>query len=283
MIFNVIWTLLLYRGAQINTGYFPYDSGRVRQPVGRPTCWPRSARTTNEVLETVGILLQIGVVLGFLASSSTPSTCTSSWRRSTWSSRAGRDALGPLLPMYTGGKPDRLRGPRRRRRVRPRQDRGLHLEGPARLRHLHRVRPLPVAVPGLEHRQAAVAQAADHGPARPRATPRRRTCWPAARTPTRPRWPRCPTRPRPRRSGRWSARPRATRTGTRPTRRRHRPRRAVVLHHLRRLRRAVPGRHRARRPHRRHAPLPGADRVVVPGRARRAVQEPGEQGQPVGR
>ena len=39
--------------------------------------------------------------------------------------------------------------------LRPRQGRGLHLEGDARLRDLHRVRPLPVAVPGVEHRQAA--------------------------------------------------------------------------------------------------------------------------------
>ena len=46
---------------------------------------------------------------------------------------------------------------------------------------------------------------------------------------------------------------------------RHRPRRAVVVHNLRRVRRAVPGRHRAHRPHRRHAPLPGDDGVGVPG------------------
>jgi ferredoxin len=55
------------------------------------------------------------------------------------------------------------RRPRRGRRARRRQGRGLHLEGPARLHHLHRVRPLPVAVPGLEHREAALAQAARHG------------------------------------------------------------------------------------------------------------------------
>ncbi len=68
----------------------------------------------------------------------------------------------------------------------------------------------------------------------------------------------------------------------RADRRRHRPRGAVELHHLRRVRRAVPGGHRARRPHHRHAPLPGADRVGVPVRAGRPVQEPGEQGQPLG-
>ena len=43
----------------------------------------------------------------------------------------------------------------------------------------------------------------------------------------------------------------------------------------------VPGRHRARRPHRRHAPLPGAGRVELPRRAQPAVQGPGGQGQPV--
>ena len=50
--------------------------------------------------------------------------------------------------------------------------------------------------------------------------------------------------------------------------RRHRPRRAVVVHQLRGLRRAVPGRHRAHRPHRRHAPPPGDDRVRLPDRGR---------------
>ena len=49
------------------------------------------------------------------------------------------------------------------------------------------------------------------------------------------------------------------------------------LHHLRRVRRAVPGRHRAHRPLRGHAPQPGDDRVGVPGRTGRPVQERGEQ------
>ena len=64
-------------------------------------------------------------------------------------------------------------------------------------------------------------------------------------------------------------------------RRGHRHRRAVVVRDVRRLRRAVPGRHRARRPHHRHAPLPGAGRVELPRRAQPAVQGHGEQGQPV--
>ena len=62
----------------------------------------------------------------------------------------------------------------------------------------------------------------------------------------------------------------------------HRPRRAVVVHHLRRLRRAVPGRHRARRPHRRHAPLPGADGVGLPRGGRHHAAQPRARRRPVG-
>ena len=78
-------------------------------------------------------------------------------------------ALGALQPMTVRRQADRLRGPGRGRRLRRLPGRALLLEGPARLLHLHRVRPLPVAVPRLEHRQAALPEAADHVAARPRA------------------------------------------------------------------------------------------------------------------
>ena len=76
-------------------------------------------------------------------------------------SRWPRAPAGDVL----GHREDRLRGPRRRRRLRPWPDRGLHLEGPARHGDLHRVRSLPEPVPGVEHREAAEPQAHDHGPA----------------------------------------------------------------------------------------------------------------------
>ena len=76
-------------------------------------------------------------------------------------------ALGAAAAPRARGQADRLRGSARGGVLRPRQDRGLHLEGHARLRDLHRVRSLPEPVPGVEHRQAALAEAADHGPARP--------------------------------------------------------------------------------------------------------------------
>ena len=179
--------------------------------------------------------------------------------------------------------------------------RGLHLEGAARLLDVHRVRPLPVAVPGVEHREAAVAQAAHHGAARPR---RRQGALPAGAGHHDGDAEKVPgggvdgvpgvrtAHGRRRRVVSWadcrsSATPATTRDsahGVQPARpgRRHRPGRAVVVHDLRRVRRAVPGRHRARRPHHRHAALPDAHRVGVPERARRAVQEPRGQGQPVG-
>ena len=70
--------------------------------------------------------------------------------------------------------PRRHRRPRRGLGARRRQGRGLLVEGHPRLHDLHRVRPLPVAVPGLEHREAALAQAADHRAARPHVRQARR-------------------------------------------------------------------------------------------------------------
>jgi Fe-S oxidoreductase len=64
MIFLVIATLLIYRGAQINTGDFPYAHGAfASQLVGH---WLAPAgRTANMAIETTFILLQLAVILGF--------------------------------------------------------------------------------------------------------------------------------------------------------------------------------------------------------------------------
>src|SRR5216683_2472274 len=65
MIFGVIATLLLYRGAQINTGVFPYPHGAfASQIVGH---WLAPLGTgVNSVLEVVFLLAQLAVILGFL-------------------------------------------------------------------------------------------------------------------------------------------------------------------------------------------------------------------------
>ena len=67
-----------------------------------------------------------------------------------------------------------------------------------------------------------------------------------------------------------------------PRARGHRRRRAVGLHDVRSVRRAVPGRHRARRRHHRHAPLRGADRVPLPLRGWPHAAQRREPGRPMG-
>ncbi|GAA4410703.1 hypothetical protein GCM10023168_30670 [Fodinibacter luteus] len=65
MIFNVIWTMLLFRGAGVATGNFPYGEaafashavGALIEPLGEDAA---------TVLEHVGLLLHIGVMLAFL-------------------------------------------------------------------------------------------------------------------------------------------------------------------------------------------------------------------------
>jgi Fe-S oxidoreductase len=63
-IFLVVATLLLYRGAQINTGDFPYPHGAfASQIVGH---WLRPlGRGANSAIETTFILLQLAVILAF--------------------------------------------------------------------------------------------------------------------------------------------------------------------------------------------------------------------------
>ncbi len=132
--------------------------GAVLHPLGH---------TANEWIETVALLLHIGVMLVFLLIVLHSKHLHIGLAPLNVTFKRLPNALGPLLPGRVQGRADRLRGSRRGRGAGPRQDRGLHLEGLPRLHHLYRVRPLPVAVPGVEHRKAVVAQARHHEPARP--------------------------------------------------------------------------------------------------------------------
>jgi Fe-S oxidoreductase len=64
MIFLVIATLLLYRGAQINTGDFPYAHGAFASQIVGHWLAPLGYGV-NSVLETVFLLAQIGVIMAF--------------------------------------------------------------------------------------------------------------------------------------------------------------------------------------------------------------------------
>jgi len=65
MIFLVIATLLIYRGAQINTGDFPYSHGAFASQVLGHWFAPLG-RSANMAIETTFVLLQLAVILGFL-------------------------------------------------------------------------------------------------------------------------------------------------------------------------------------------------------------------------
>jgi Fe-S oxidoreductase len=65
MIFLVVATLLIYRGAQINTGVFPYPHGAFASQIVGHALAPLGYGT-NAVLEVTFILLQIAVVMVFL-------------------------------------------------------------------------------------------------------------------------------------------------------------------------------------------------------------------------
>ena len=103
MIFLVIATLLLYRGAQINTGFFPYPHGAFASQIVGHWLHPLGAGV-NSVLEAVFILGQLAVILGFLVFVTyskhlhiflAPLNVLFSRRPS---------ALGALEPMRSGGK-----------------------------------------------------------------------------------------------------------------------------------------------------------------------------------
>src|SRR6266545_3238008 len=104
MIFNVLWSLLLYRGAQVNTGNFPFPRGAFASEAVAKMLKPLG-RTANDVIETAGLLVALGIVLAFLVlvmHSKHLHIFTAPFNVA-FSRRPL--ALGALLPVYSGGKP----------------------------------------------------------------------------------------------------------------------------------------------------------------------------------
>lgn len=116
MIFNVIWTLLLYRGAKINleeyagdaeaagmTGGFASQAvAKVLEPLGP---------TTNAWLETIGLWLHVGVILGFLVLVLNSKHLHIFTAPLNVGASRRPNALGPLLPMYSDGERINLEDP----------------------------------------------------------------------------------------------------------------------------------------------------------------------------
>ncbi|MGI5153865.1 (Fe-S)-binding protein [Microbispora sp. CA-102843] len=97
MIFNVIWTMFLFRGAAVNTGNLPYESGAFASDA------VAKILPDSEVLEAVGLLLHIGVMLVFLVFvvNSKHLHIFTAPLNVLFSRRP--DGLGPAQPMRSGG------------------------------------------------------------------------------------------------------------------------------------------------------------------------------------
>ncbi len=103
MIFWVIATLLVYRGAQINTGNFPYPSNWAFASNWVADVLP-SGLEANEIIETVFLLLNVAVILGFLVLVVYSKHLHIFLAPFNVGFSRRPNALGPLLPMYSGTK-----------------------------------------------------------------------------------------------------------------------------------------------------------------------------------
>jgi Fe-S oxidoreductase len=104
MIFNVIWTFALFRGASANAGTLPYGwgaffshtMGKLLAPLGD---------TANEVIESVALLAHIGVMLAFLLIVLHSKHLHIGLAPINVTFKRLPNGLGPLLPMEYQGKP----------------------------------------------------------------------------------------------------------------------------------------------------------------------------------
>ena len=106
MIALVILTLLGYRGAQVNTGHFPYGTSRwafASYAVSR--LFAGLSYHANYAIETTLILAQIAVVLGFLVLVVYTKHLHIGTAPINVATKREPKALGALLPMESGGKP----------------------------------------------------------------------------------------------------------------------------------------------------------------------------------
>ena len=104
MIFNVLWTMFLFRGPASALGYLPYESG-AWVSIGIGNLLSGLSETTLEVLETVGLLLHIGVMLAFLIIIAYSKHLHIFTAPINVSAKRLPKALGPLPAMESGGEP----------------------------------------------------------------------------------------------------------------------------------------------------------------------------------
>ncbi|MEJ2577580.1 MAG: (Fe-S)-binding protein [Kineosporiaceae bacterium] len=102
----VMITLMLYRGAQINTGNFPYgDSWWAFTSKAVAVALSPLSVAANHTIETVFLLGQVAVVVAFLVVVVNSKHLHIGTAPINVLAKRQPKALGPLLPMESGGKP----------------------------------------------------------------------------------------------------------------------------------------------------------------------------------
>lgn len=106
MIFNVIWTYAIFRGASVNAlgDEFPYGKGAFFSHAMGALLHPLS-HNTNEVIETVALMLHIGVMLAFLLIVLHSKHLHIFLAPINVTFKRLPDGLGPLLPIESEGRP----------------------------------------------------------------------------------------------------------------------------------------------------------------------------------
>ena len=104
MIFNVIWTYALVRGSAVNTGNLPYGNGAFFSQLMGAVLHPLG-NTANEWIETVALLLHIGVMLIFLLIVLHSKHLHIGLAPLNVTFKRLPNALGPLLPVESKGVP----------------------------------------------------------------------------------------------------------------------------------------------------------------------------------
>jgi Fe-S oxidoreductase len=104
MIFNVLWTMFLFRGASSALGVFPYESGAWAS-IGVGNLFSGLSEGTLQVIESIGLLLHIGVMLAFTVIIAYSKHLHIFTAPINVSAKRLPKALGPLPAMESNGKP----------------------------------------------------------------------------------------------------------------------------------------------------------------------------------
>jgi Fe-S oxidoreductase len=104
MIFNVVWTMFLFRGAGVATGNFPYGNGAFMSHLVGSALKPLG-HGTADALESVGLLLHVGVMLIFLIIVLHSKHLHIFLAPLNVMFKRRPDGLGPVPPMMSDGKP----------------------------------------------------------------------------------------------------------------------------------------------------------------------------------